>query len=305
LLTEINARRRGKRQTVHFYLLLENPMKKILIATDLSDRSDRALQRAAMLAHEFVADLKILHVVDESLLEGITLQHEAAAKSAIAAQVAALPLAKSISVSQQVVRGFDYCDISAIGATSEADLIVLGTHRHKARELFQGTTAERVVRYGTVPVLVVKEVPRAAYRRVLVAADLSEHSLAAVALAAKIAPKADVYLLYAAYRPVTALLGRDKQSQLISDERARILVEIEKVTQRIVSELGASAPRFEILIKEGDVRRVIREQVAALEPDLLAVGTHGRTGLAHAIIGSIAEDLLADAPVDVLAVKAR
>jgi nucleotide-binding universal stress UspA family protein len=36
-------------------------MKKILMATDLSARSRRALQRAVMLAHEFAAELKILH----------------------------------------------------------------------------------------------------------------------------------------------------------------------------------------------------------------------------------------------------
>ena len=279
-------------------------MKKILMATDLTARSDRALQRAVMLAHEFAAKLKILHIVDESLLESVTLQHEAAAKSAIAAQVAALPLAVDLSISQDVIRGFDFCDISVRATEFEAELIVLGIHRHKTRGLFQGTTAERVVRYGTLPVLVVKDTPREAYKRVLVAADLSEHSHAAIALAAKIAPKGDIYLLHAAHRPFTAFLGREAQNQLIRDERTRISAEIDKVTQRLASELGTATPRFEILFKEGDVRRVIRDQVTALKPDLLAVGTHGRTGLAHLIIGSVAEDLLADAPVDVLAVKA-
>lgn len=280
-------------------------MKKILMATDLSARSDRALQRAVMLAHEFAAQLKILHVVDETLLEAITLQHEASARAAIAAQVAALPLAAGLSISQDVIRGCDYCDISVRAAEYEAELVVLGIHRHKTRELLQGTTAERVVRYGTLTVLVVKDAPRGSYRRILVAADLSEHSHAAMALAAKMAPKGDVYLLHAAHRPFTAFLGRETQNELIRGERARVSAVIEKLTQTLSSELGAAAPRFEILLKEGDVRRVIRDQIAALRPDLLAVGTHGRTGLAHAIIGSVAEDLMADAPVDVLAVKAR
>jgi len=190
-------------------------------------------------------------------------------------------------------------------AEFKAELIVLGIHRHKTRELFQGTTAERVVRYGTLPVLVVKDAPRASYRRILLAADHSEHSHAAMALAARIAPKGEIYLLHAAHRPFTAFLGRETQNQLIRGERARISSEIEKLTQNLSSELGAAAPRFEILLKEGDVRRVIRDQVAALKPDLVAVGTHGRSGLAHAIIGSVAEDLLVDAPVDVLAVKAK
>jgi len=89
-------------------------MKRILMATDLSARSDRALQRAVMLAHEFAAQLKIVHVVDESLLEAITLQQEAAARAAIAAQVAALPLATGLSISQEVIRGFDYGAVAEV-----------------------------------------------------------------------------------------------------------------------------------------------------------------------------------------------
>lgn len=48
---------------------------------------------------------------------------------------------------------------------------------------------------------------------------------------------------------------------------------------------------------------MVREQVASLKPDYIAVGTHARTGLVDALLGSVAEDLLADEPVDVSAVK--
>lgn len=58
-------------------------MRKMLMATDLSVRCDRALQRALSLAGELGAELEILHVVDESLIEGITRQHEAAARATI------------------------------------------------------------------------------------------------------------------------------------------------------------------------------------------------------------------------------
>jgi len=42
-------------------------MKKFLMATDLSARSDRAVERAVALARELGAKLKIVHVVDEDL----------------------------------------------------------------------------------------------------------------------------------------------------------------------------------------------------------------------------------------------
>ena len=68
-------------------------MRKIVMATDLSLRCDHALQRAVALAGEFGAELEVIHVVDESLIEGITRQHEAAAKAAIEEQIGALPRA--------------------------------------------------------------------------------------------------------------------------------------------------------------------------------------------------------------------
>ena len=43
-------------------------MRKFLMATDLSPRSDRALERAVMLAREHDARLTIVHVVDEVLI---------------------------------------------------------------------------------------------------------------------------------------------------------------------------------------------------------------------------------------------
>jgi nucleotide-binding universal stress UspA family protein len=54
----------------------------------------------------------------------------------------------------------------------------------------------------------------------------------------------------------------------------------------------------------GRAPEVIRAEVERLRPDLLIVGTHGRTGVPHAIIGSVAEDLLSAPPCDVMAVKA-
>ena len=55
---------------------------------------------------------------------------------------------------------------------------------------------------------------------------------------------------------------------------------------------------------DGDVLSVIREQATRLKPDLLAIGSHGRSGLRQALIGTVAGNLLSDPPVDVLVAKA-
>lgn len=279
-------------------------MKKILMATDLSVRSDRALQRALALAHDFGAELKIVQIVDEAFLEAIVAQHEAGAKAAMAEQLRSLPLAKAVTTSTDVIRGAAFAEILRVASEFGADLVVLGNHRHATRALFRGTTAERVVRHGRHPVLVVKSADMSSYRRTLVPSDLSPHSQGAMAVAARLVPEGEVHVIHAAHRPFTAFLGRETQDLLIRDERARITTELTQQTQELSIQLGDAAPRFTIVLREGDVRRVVRDHISSIRPELLVIGTHGRTGIAHAMIGSVAEDLLADTSVDVLVVKA-
>src|SRR4030066_2328266 len=69
--------------------------------------------------------------------------------------------------------------------------------RGELKDWLLGTTAERVVRKGDRPVLVVKRPPEGPYRHVLVAVDFSDTSHRALALAAHLAPGAHLTLLHA------------------------------------------------------------------------------------------------------------
>ena len=68
--------------------------------------------------------------------------------------------------------------------------------------------------------------------------------------------------------------------------------------------MGVDPGRLHKVLAHGEVHQVLSREVERLKPDLLAMGTHGRTGIAHAFLGSIAEDLLGRPPCDALAVKA-
>lgn len=278
-------------------------MKRILLATDLSARSDRALQRAIALASDFGAALTALHVVDEALPDEILRGLEASASTAMERQVASLPLAGGLRVIKEVVRGDAHADIIRRSIELEADLIVLGIHRHATREMFRGTTAERVVRYGPRPVLVVKDAVTGPYRRALVALDLSPQSLAAAEKTARLLPKGEVYLVHVMHRPFSALLDRRTLTELIHAERQRATAEVQAAADKLAAALGDAAPRFELALREGEVHSVIRRETASIKPDIVALGTHGRVGISHAILGSVAENMLIEAPTDVLVVK--
>jgi nucleotide-binding universal stress UspA family protein len=279
-------------------------MKKILMATDLSARSDRALQRAMRLAVEQKAALEIVHVVDDTLPQRIIERHEEGAYEALGAQILALPGAGSIAVTPQIIRGENFADILRRAEEIEADLVVLGIHRHSNRPLFRGTTAERIIRLGRLPVLVVRDPVADPYERVLVAVDLSPHSRRALEIAAELAPEADFRLVHATYVPFKGLLDSKTVNLVAHEEETTFKRMLERDLHDLVARLGKPALRWEIIVQEGLAQSVLLAQAEDFKPDLIAIGTHGRTGIAHAMLGSVAEDLLADAPTDVLAVKA-
>jgi nucleotide-binding universal stress UspA family protein len=64
----------------------------------------------------------------------------------------------------------------------------------------------------------------------------------------------------------------------------------------------ARSPRIEM--REGNPFFVIRETIASFQPDLLAMGTHARSVIAVAMVGSLAREFLVEAPCDVLVARA-
>ena len=152
-------------------------MRMILAGTDLSARSDRALHRAALLAREFKARLLILHVVDDDQPPALIDQDRRQAKALLDGQ--ALHLAELANAPPDLlVKVGDPFDIIVRTAREQgADLIVLGAHRKRIlRDIFVGTTIERVMRTGSAPVLMVNGFPDDPYRRLLLAIDMSEAS---------------------------------------------------------------------------------------------------------------------------------
>ncbi|MEM8793168.1 MAG: universal stress protein [Pseudomonadota bacterium] len=279
-------------------------MKKILMANDLSERSELALARAALLAEAFGSGLEILSVVPKTSHEETTRDKVAAARQAIAYQMSQASIADRPSVAAHVTPGHDFEDIIARSEALGSDLVVLGNHRHKLREMFVGTTAERVIRHGKKPVLVVKTTAAGPYRRVLIATDLSPHSEAAADLAARLVPSGEIVLLHAVSKPFRGFLDESSQTSIVEGEIAAAEERLRKTSNRIKAECGEAAPEIDIRVMAGDLDSVIAAQIEALKPDLLVIGTHGRTGIAHALIGSAAEELLSSCPIDIAVVKA-
>jgi nucleotide-binding universal stress UspA family protein len=144
------------------------------------------------------------------------------------------------------------------------------------------------------------------FKKILAATDLSATSDRAIKVATDLARpgRTPMELLHV----VEELPREDRFLALtapLPEIQRLILQEItDKLQRRGRKLIGAAAP-FEVRVEFGDAFRVILDRVTKgrPRPDLLVVGTHGRSGLAHALLGSVAERLVRTAPCPVLVVK--
>lgn len=274
---------------------------RILVATDLTVRSERALARALRLGQQFEAPLTVLHVVEEELPEPIARRRADEARALIQTWLGTLAAnAGREAPDVEIAFGTDYAVIIRRAAELDAGLTVLGSHRESPwRDVFLGSTIERVLRQGDTPILTVKAASSADYRRVLVAVDFSVYARLALEFATKLVPGGEFTVLHAYDLPFAGFVpeAQTRHTALLRGEIGEQMDVLLRAMPpgplqlRPEVRLGAPVPTVEAAVDE-------------FRPDLLVVGTHGRTGVAHALLGSVAERLLRRPRCDVLAVRA-
>jgi nucleotide-binding universal stress UspA family protein len=143
------------------------------------------------------------------------------------------------------------------------------------------------------------------FEKILVPVDGSRHSLNAVCLAARLAKMHGSELM------ILHVIDASLLDQLASFS--------EKNKEAVRQELGASAQGFlsdmrceaskelaattEVQIKEGIPYEVILEEAAVWGADLIVMGKIGRRGIAHILLGSVAERVIEFSEIPVLVVK--
>jgi universal stress protein A len=143
------------------------PFQKILVPVDFSPHSAEAVRVAADLARRFESSLTLVHVYDPlvyALPDGFTYMPQPAIDQLLQAFSDQLAQTKREAleagaprVDTQVLQGIVAGAIIDRATRGAFDLIVMGTHgRTGMQHVLVGSTAERVVRLATCPVLTVK-----------------------------------------------------------------------------------------------------------------------------------------------------
>jgi nucleotide-binding universal stress UspA family protein len=280
-----------------------------MVATDFSERSDRALRRATLLARQSGASLSLVHVVDDDQPERIVAVERMEAERLLAELVQTVRQTDGIPCEAEVVLADPFEGIVRAVAEKEPDLLVIGPHRRQVlRDVFVGTTAERTLRAVTCPVLMANAPPVGTYRRALVATDLSENSAAAAQtlMALRICEGCSFALVHAfeasaldlAASPAIPSVARQVY---LEEARAEALHDL----QGFIGSTGLDAADVRLRRRQGSAAGAILSLADEEHADLVVVGTRGRSGAARIFLGSVAEAVLRTAQRDVLAVPPR
>ena len=143
-------------------------MKTIVVPTDFSQNSLRALEQAVDFAKRFEAEIVLVHVLESPIYPAMTFGAGAANLPAIQQEMrdtlaehlqklCAEEIPEGLKARAVTREGNPFVEIIAAAKDEGADLIVIATHGHTGiKHLLLGSTAEKVVRKSPCPVLTVR-----------------------------------------------------------------------------------------------------------------------------------------------------
>ena len=292
------------------------PVRSILVATDLSEGSDPLLRAAGAIAAATGAELHVLHALDFEPIELSPAGDDPPAgfpdlvsrtERALEEQVErAVPSGATVA-SRTVVIYLAHKAILARAADVSADLIVLGPHRGRTLDRVLGSTADRVVRTASVPVLVVSEGLSLPLRRTVAPIDLSEPArtalerafswTAALGHAAAGEPPPELHVLHV-IPDLPGIAG------IVPVDEPRIAADLDREASAARERAGGAA-NVEVVVelrRGGSPAEEILGYAQSVDADLLVLGTHGRGAIARALIGSVASSVARRATCAVLLV---
>jgi nucleotide-binding universal stress UspA family protein len=285
-------------------------IQRIVVGVDFCDSSVNAARWAAL---EFapLAEIVLLHAVDLPLpprpvrgaLAPVARVSENAVMGAHARLAELGPWVDGTRVIGEVMVGSAADLLVGAADTHAADMVVVGEHGcGRGVWEFLGSTAERVVRRASVPILVARELPLGPPRRILAAIDHSSGGRRALEWAAFLGRHLDARVVaFHALEPVmppVELLGVMPIGEIQEDLRLE--------TERWLGQAArAAARRGEIAECRIAIGEPIHEILQALDqeqPDLVVIGSRGAPAAVGGILGGVAHAVLRRAKRPVLVV---
>ncbi len=294
-------------------------LRKIMCPIDFSRGARDAMAVAVRLAKEHDAELVLVHawylaptalagefMYPVEIIRGLVEDSEAGLEKAVGeARAQGAP-----KVSSKIVDGQPWAKIvECAELDAEIDLIVIGTRgRTGLARVFLGSVAEMVVRHSPCSVLAVPDdAGTRPFSRVLCPIDFSPSSRQALELALDLSPAAKLAITLLHVIEPPRLYAEDPTSmEIVPGLGARSQQLLEQWGREVAAERSLAAGSVTARVRLGragtQILAMIGEEGAF---DLVALGSHGRTGLSRMLLGSVAERVVREAGLRVLVARTR
>ncbi len=283
-------------------------LQRILVATDFSASALVAVRTAAAWARASSGHVTLVHVhpplamTTEVLPTVMWVSPESRGASMRQARE------RLDAIAREELAGVDHdrvllehtsasVAIAREAAARGSDLVVVGTHGRSAiSRALVGSVAEQVIRHAPCSVLLARGERAAAPKDLLVCSDLSAAAERGLDLALAVARIFDARATLLHVADEAGWHGAMKDDQ----RRALIDAEVRATLERIHAERLPPPVRTAFVVADRAEDAIVE---AGARSDLIVMTTHGRTGVAHLLIGSVAERVARQASAAVLVAR--
>lgn len=283
----------------------------ILLATDLSARSDRATDRALQLAESWGATLVALTVLPQEnsfsrsnrfLEEGEQPAEEDSPAAILERRLRKVLGQTKVPVQVRIESGDVGAAAKRVAEETGCGLIVTGTASSDVRgQARLGSSVLWLIKQSQVPLLVVHQRPREGYRHIAVASDFSAAAGHALQLADAWWPQRDSLSLLHGYTVPNSVMaaGDARRAELLAAAAADVRADAEDHLQQVLP----GRDDIQLLTTLANPVRLVRHQVDHAGVDLVVMASHGRSRMLDKLVGSVAQRLLETANTDTLVVR--
>ena len=277
-------------------------MKRILVPTDFSAAAQAATDVAASIARREDSQLILLHIVELPSSQSFNTEGEVLGIDNWEENIFSMKLIglgrkkletlrrqlkeKGVNTRYEIRLGNPFHGVRELITNEQVDLIVMGTAGHsRLEEMVIGSNTEKVVRLAECPVLTVHPHPHTRdFKNIVYATNLNaeEESFARVVMNTREMYNGTIHLVRI-------------NTPLNFESDVKIKHDMEAFAKRI-SLHNYTINTFNHYKEEEGIVHFAN----SINADLIALSTHGRTGFAHVLAGSIAEDLVNHSPIPVL-----
>lgn len=282
-------------------------LEKILVPTDFSPAADDAVKTAVFVAKKFNSEICLLHAMPGTLDFSSSVRSMVGKKvgehlQEIAEQIRAEGIQ---GVETVVENGVPFDLIDKHSTARDVNVIIIGAGKAGTDGPFRlGTTAARIRRKATKPVWIVAPGASPQINKILCPVDCSESSGRALKNAIHLSREFSTKLTV-----LTVLQGLPENYQRFIEvgadaEEASTKMQVPHYDQ-FLANFDFHNVSWDKVIRYGEPYREIVAVARQTKPDLLVMGTVGRTGFSRILIGGVTRSVAQEMPCSIVTVKSE